>query len=209
MLTSVPGLEGWVNDGCGVIRRQEPWESLTGPPQVRTAPAGLDPMIRPVTIRGAWPTAAQLAIVDAELRKAPPSIVAALRARGVRIEVVAGRNAGVHPEVPWRCGGMCSGSLIVLAGEVARHATLHEVGHCHDDVRLRGGRFSSLPEWEAIHATLPPEVFANDFFNGDRHHRSNPAESFAEIFGKCYHGPLNRAEVPGVARRFIAWSIGK
>jgi hypothetical protein len=77
----------------------------------------------------------------------------------------------------------------------------------HDRAKIRGGRFSSTAEWREIHRRLPPHIFARDLWRGDAYYRSDPLESFAECFGKYYHGGENRAELPAAVQRFIAGTV--
>ena len=204
--------DGWYQDATGRFRFEpDPHDAieLAKAKLVLLDLADLPtvPMVSAIAIDGKLPTAEQLASVRRELAKAPQTVLAAWRARGGRAEVIAGCDAGQHPAAPCRCKAFCVGSLLVISGENAGYATLHELAHAHDDVRIRGGRFSSLPEWLAIHRNLPAEAFANDQFQGNRHFRSDVCESFAECFAKIFCGPRNRREVPEAAKRFILWTV--
>ncbi len=183
------------------------WEGLCSDgwfqtPDGRFRSAEDPPLITTVAIDGKEPTQEQVDVVRRDLAKAPRSVIADLRRRGVRIEIIPGVEASLHPAAAGigKCKGFAYSGLAVIAAEHG-FQVLHEIGHLFDDVRIRGGRFSSLPEWRKIHEHLPPGVFERDYY------RSDEMESFAEIFAKCFHGPVNRAMVPEEARRFIEWTV--
>ena len=182
----------WVND-CGYLRRRTPWDvptsaslRFTPPARPETASAAADIPVTPFAIAGRYPSDWQLQAVRDELSKAPRPVLNEWRARGGRVEVVAGGNAGIHPAWPHgKCLGFCCSPLVVIAGDFPRLTALHEAGHAHDDVRLRGGRFSGTPAWQRIHKGLKEANFNEESGGLSKHVLSDPAETFAELFAAC------------------------
>jgi hypothetical protein len=165
------------------------------------------PLIVPVAIGGRRPTAAQVAAIEAELRKVPPTVIAAFRQAGGQIQVVGGQDCRHHPLYPPErhipAGMVVSGFLsrrpllIVVAAEADPAVTLHEIGHFCDGPP--SCRFSESISW-AIHREQVAELC--DF---SPYHKSSKAEAFAQTFREWCRG----AELPEPARRLLRRAVAR
>ena len=138
------------------------------------------------TIDGRLPTAEQIAAVECELQKAPARPLRDFQDRGRKIEVIAGRNARLHPlDYHERNSYACLGwftadrNLICVAGEADAKTVLHELIHAWD--RIPRCRFSDTAEWKNLCAYGPWEARCD-----------TPAERFAEA-GACIFTVPRRA----------------
>lgn len=96
------------------------------------------PLITLMTVYDQSPTADQVAMVKAEMRKLPAKLLRRLVEEGVRIELVGGENASAHPDFRGQpsAAGWCLGPRVIIAagrvGRVEENVVLHELAHCVD-----------------------------------------------------------------------------
>ncbi len=157
------------------------------------------PLVAGFAIDGRLPTCQQVAAIEHELHKAPSRVVQDFRARGGKIEVIAGVNAKLHPVTASKrnmnsCGGWyCHPwTLICVAAEADPLVLLHEIAHHFDRSDCGPGRFSSLPLWRQI---SEPGRWEPRF--------QSCWEKFAESFALHFHSDATRDRLGDSIQDFI------
>jgi hypothetical protein len=164
------------------------------------------PPITACTCYDKTPTAEQMAMVEAEMRKLPKGLLRRLAAEGCKIDVVAGVSANVHPDFrrdrPAR--GFCWGPTIVVAGgtlgKMDENPTLHELGHAVD---FAAGYVSDSEEWQRIFEIHAPESMQPFQPAQSWYERSGPGEFFAGTFSSLFNSDFTRSLLHWRPRGFI------
>ncbi len=164
------------------------------------------PMVSAVEVGGRLPTAEQVRNIEAALSKAPRAVISRWRSAGGRCELVAGRNATIHPHFshrPIEASGWCDawgGRLLAVAADASRpeRTALHELGHAVDlfDVP-HPWQYSSTPEWQE----LSNRPFG--WYKLDHHLESNAAELFAESFSRFCFSAEDRGGLTNAVKLYL------
>ena len=131
-------MPGWVLD-CGHFRRQDPWETVSAPPPIRTAAiAAPPPRVYAVAVAGKWPRPENVEAIRRAVDAIPPRFLRAWIASGGRLEIVPGCDARIHPRsnvsTPALGWAEWNGVFCCVAGDHfdAGHTVIHEIAHCLD-----------------------------------------------------------------------------
>jgi len=162
--------------------------------------SGMLPAIYPYEIAGKQPSKESLAVVRNALRKLPTVFLRAIIDAKQRIDVVAGRDAAIHPKAARgmkNCLGLAGRSFAVVAADDdgLEHTTLHEAAHLLDHNK----KISASSEWL--------QIWRDDVRRGTvfRHNAQceDPAEYFGCQFANYWRFPESREEMSLAVQKFM------